>query len=595
MATLQHQFQAAELLARTGKLDEAFQAYARILRRDPGNTVARYRVAVVELMRGRMPEGEKHLRFCLRKDPENPDILYSLGRARAAQGDHTEAVEHLAMAAAQAPDRTDIQAALGDSYFLSGALTDALAVYTVASAGAPDDPRIKVNMAHAYSRLSDYENALKASREAVALAPGRPEIMLAHATTLRSAGKLTDADQVVDELLSHDPQNLSAIACKAEIRDRQGHNSDAASLLAPLLDCDPPPLALARACGQVAINQAENVFPIDRVVSLIDRTLAQSGLNQLERRGLLFIQAALIQKTGDHEAAFDAAARANTEAAIEYDRDAVNRRFDRYCNTFALERLPRLSRSTVQDETPLFVVGMPRSGTSLVEQILDSHPDVAGGGELPGIPGATQALADYPDTLESLDTGTLDTIAQTYLSELRAISADARFVTDKMPINAEHLGFIWQLFPNARIVHCRRHPLAIGLSCFFQNFRTGNEFTFSLEGFAHYYRHYDSLMTYWQTALNLPVFEVRYETLTESPRDTIAGMLAFLDLPWDDACLAFDKNKRFVDTLSYAQVRRPISRDASARHRKYADQLKPLAEALADEIARYEAEAPPET
>lgn len=592
MTSQRDQFAAAETLARAGKLDEAFRAYARILQRDPGNTQARYRVAVVELMRGRIPEGEKHLRACLRDDPKNPDILFSLGRARAAQGDYEEGARHLATAAARAPDRTDIQAALGDAFYLSGAMTDALRVYAIARKQAPNDPRIRINMANVYSRLGDHENALITIGGAVDLAPDNPEITLAHATVLRSAGQLTEAFQVVDDLLSRTPGNLAAIALKAELLDRLGNNSDAALLLTPLIDSDPVPPALARAFGQIAINQAQAELPVGRVVSLIERALTRPNLNRLERRGLLFMQAALLQKSGDHETAFEAATQANSVAAIDYDKDAVNRRFDRYRNTFALGRLPRLSRSNTQDETPLFIVGMPRSGTSLVEQILDSHPEVAGGGELGGIPGAAQALADYPDTLESLDGMALDTIAQGYLSDLRAISSNARFVTDKMPINAEHLGFIWQLFPHARVIHCRRHPLAIGLSCFFQNFRSRNEFTFSLEGFAHYYRHYDALMTHWRTVLNLSIFEVRYETLTAAPQDTIAEMLSFLNLPWDDACLAFDQNKRFVDTLSYAQVRQPISRDASARHLQYADQLKPLAEALADEIARYEAEAP---
>ena len=227
----------------------------------------------------------------------------------------------------------------------------------------------------------------------------------------------------------------------------------------------------------------------------------------------------------------------------------------------------------------------------IVEQILDSHPNVAGGGELSGIPGAARALADYPDGLEGLNTDDLNAIARDYLAMLRDISGSARFVTDKMPINAEHLGFIWQLFPQARVIHCQRHPLAIGLSCFFQNFRTGNEFTFSLDGFAHYYRHYHGMMQHWKATLNLPIHDLHYEHMVAQPREGIEGLLKFCDLPWDDACLAFDKNQRFVDTLSYAQVRQPLTHEPSARHLKYAQELAPLAEALADEIAQYEAGA----
>lgn len=585
------QFVAAEAFARAGKLDAALKAYSQILQSDPGNTQARYRVAVVELMRGRIPEGEKQLRTCLRDAPDDPDILYSLGRACAAQGAHEDAIKHLTKASDNAPDRPDIRSALGDAHFLYGAMEPALRIYHSANALAPKDLRIKVNMAHAYSRLRDHKNALAAIRAAFDLAPDRADIALAYANTLRAAGELHEARKVAEDLRAHMPEDVAVIACNAEILDRLGESENAAALLAPLLGRHPDSIELARACGQIMINQAQDALPLDRVLGLMDGVLARPHLNRFERRGLLFMQATLLQKSGETSAAFETCTRANAEAAVNYDRDRVNRRFDRYRNTFSLGRLPRLSRSSIIDETPLFIVGMPRSGTSLVEQILDSHPDVTGGGELGAIPGAAQTLANYPDTLESLNNDDLDIIAQSCLAELRAISGTSRFVTDKMPINAEHLGFIWQLFPGARVIHCRRHPLAIGLSCFFQNFRTRNEFTFSLEGFAHYYRHYDALMTHWQSSLDLPVFEVRYETLTAAPQQNIAELLSFCDLPWDDACLAFDKNKRFVETLSYAQVRQPISQEPSARHLKYAEQLKPLAEALADEIARYEAGA----
>lgn len=591
MTTQKELFDRAAASARAGRLDDALKAYNAILRKEPGNDQARYRIAVVELMRGRFSEGAKLLRVCLRKQPDNPDILFSLGRACLALGKHEEAVAHLTKAANNNTDRADILSALGDAHFLSGATEDALNVYQSASAHAPDDPRIKANMANAFSRAGDHSQAIAMIEEALRLAPEHPEIALAHANTLRAAGELDAARSAIEALLARDPSNIDAIAYKAEILDRMGDSPAAAALLSPFLDTNPAPHTLARAAGQVAINSSQSALPRDQVVALIETTLSAPALNRFERRGLLFMQAALLQKLGDHASAFDACARANAEAGLTYDKAAVNQRFDRYLNTFSLARLPKLSRSTVSDPTPLFIVGMPRSGTTLVEQILDSHPNVTGGGELGGIPGAARALDDYPDTLESLNTDDLNAIANGYLESLRDISREADFVTDKMPINAEHIGFIWQLFPNARVIHCRRHPLAIGLSCFFQNFRTGNEFAFSLEGFAHYYQHYNALMKHWQETLGLSILNLRYESVVSQPREMIETLLEFCDLPWDDACLAFDQNQRFVDTLSYAQVRQPLSNEPSERHAKYARELAPLSKALADEIALYEKEA----
>lgn len=582
-------FERAAALARAGHLDEAFRTYEIILRKDPGNPQAGYRIAVVELMRGRTREAIARLENSLKTRPDDPDILFSLGRAKLSQGAYEQATGHLARAADAAPERADIRTALGDAHFLQGALEPALRIYQAANDLSPGDPRIKVNMANAYSRLGDHPKALSAIAEAESLAPDRPEIAFAHANILRASGDLGAARAIVDTLLAQSPDNTALVAFKAELLDRAGETPAAAQLLAPLLETDPVPHALARAFGQVAINDRQGALPPDAVCALLERALRAPKLLRLERRGLLFMQAALLQKAGRTEDAFATCTRANDTAAVTYDADAVNRRFDRYRNTFSLARLPRLARSTTTDPTPLFIVGMPRSGTTLIEQILDSHPEVAGGGELGGIPGAARALADYPDALEGLNAAELDAIAQEYLTLLRDISGTARFVTDKMPINAEHLGFIWQLFPGARVIHCQRHPLAVGLSCYFQNFRTGNAFTFSLDGFAHYYRHYDALMQHWKATLDLPILDLRYEAVVADPHDSIETLLGFCGLPWDDACLAFDRNKRFVDTLSYAQVRQPMTREPAARHRKYARELAPLAEALAEEIARYEA------
>ena len=324
------------------------------------------------------------------------------------------------------------------------------------------------------------------------------------------------------------------------------------------------------------------------MVALLERCLADTKLNRFERRGLLFLQANLLQSAGDTDAAFETCARANAAAGVSYDAAAVDARFAAYRETYAAPALPDLARARERTDRPVFIIGLPRSGTTLVEQILDSHPDVAGGGELPGVPDTAQKIEGYPHGSARLDTPSLDSFAQAYLADLERVSGNARFVTDKMPVNTEHLGLIWQMLPGARIVHVQRHPLATGLSCYFQNFRSGNAFTFSLEAFAHYYRHTDALMSHWRRTLDLPVHTLRYEALVRDPGPTIEALLAFCDLPWDDACLAFDRNTRFVETLSYAQVRKPLSDEPVARHAQYAAQLGPLSALLSEEIARYE-------
>ncbi len=589
MSDTTERFAQAAALARDGRLDDAHAAFTAILNDDPRNEDARYRVAVVDLMRGNHADGAARLRECLTARPENPDILFSLARACQALGDYEEAIAHFTTATRIARDRPDILSGLGDALYLSGDMEGSLDPYHRAHKLSPRDPRIPVNMANAFSRLGDHNSALTAAETAARLAPDAPDVLLMQANTLRAAQQLDDALAIANRLLRSTPDHLGAIACKAEILDRRGDSEAAASLLVPHLDIDPVPPQLARAFGQVAVNRGQESLPPGKVAALLERCLAGAGLTRLDRRGLLFLLANLLQSMGETDAAFDACTRANEAAAQAYDPQETDRRFMAYRQVFNASTVDILPRAGNSSERPLFIVGLPRSGTTLVEQILDSHPDVDGGGELAAIPLMVARLGDYPVSLTTIAPAELDAMAQSYLDGQDSISADARFVTDKMPVNTEHLGFISRLFPGARVVHVRRHPLAIGLSCYFQNFRNRNEFTYSLDGFAHYHRHTSALMDHWKATLDLKFHDIRYEALVSDPGPVISELLEFCGLPWDDACLAFDRNRRFVDTLSYAQVRKPLTREPAERHVKYAEHLRPLAEALADDIALYEA------
>ena len=550
---------------------------------------AKYRIAVVHLMVARYADGEALLRECARTQPGDPDILYSLGRACAAQGKHDDAIAFLTDAATQAPRRADVLSALGDAHYLSGDPQTAFDIYHKAIAIAPEDLRTRVNIATIVSRSGNREGAVAFMRPAYEAAGNQPAIARVFAEMLRANGEFDEALRIADTLLAAAPDDLAAISCKAGILDRSGDSRAAAELLLPSLEAGAQSPDFARVCGQVALNLSERILPLDRVARLLETSLEQVRANSFERRGLLFMLAGLQQRLGDHPQAFKTCLAANAETPPAYDRAATDARFAAYRETFATGTLPTLARGSNRSEKPLFILGMPRSGTTLVEQILDSHSAVTGGGELPDIQFATRGISGYPASLGTATAGDLDRISEGYIDHLQSIAPDSRYVTDKMPINFEHLGFIWQLLPGARIIHCRRHPLDVCLSCLFQNFQNENSFAGSLESLADYYRHYAALMEFWDAALDLPRFDLRYDDLVTNPEATVSTMLEFCGLPWEESCLAFDKNQRFVKTASYAQVRRPINRSGLGRHERYATQLAPLADALAPEIARYEA------
>lgn len=295
-----------------------------------------------------------------------------------------------------------------------------------------------------------------------------------------------------------------------------------------------------------------------------------------------FALAHISDNLGRFDAAFDAVSRGSALSPVNYKPAATEQRFNKVREFFTVERFSELARVRVHSERPVFIVGMPRSGTSLVEQILDSHPEAAGGGELTEIREIETEIGarDAPHRLMDLEVKDLDSYVERYLQRLDRVDAVAGRVIDKMPANFERLGLIAMLFPGARILHYVRDPLDTCLSCYFQDFRFRNPFSYSLEHLGAHYARYTELMRHWHAVLPVPILDVRYETLVAEPRDTIASMLEFCDLEWDDRCLAFHENTRIVDTASIDQVRRPLYANSVGRAAHYRHRLEPLVQAL---------------
>jgi hypothetical protein len=302
-----------------------------------------------------------------------------------------------------------------------------------------------------------------------------------------------------------------------------------------------------------------------------------------ERRQAHFTLAALLDAAGEHRRAFDELRRANALRRAAFDAAAHSRYVDALIETFSVERYRSLPRARDTGELPVFIVGMPRSGTSLVEQILAAHPRVHGAGELAGIAEIAQRLGAYPEGIASATAATLEAHARVYAETLARDAGGALRATDKMPLNFFHIGLIGLLFPRARVVHVRREPMDTGLSCYFQDFLDpALAFSFDLGHIGCYLADYLRLMAHWRRLAPLPMLEVDYERLVVEPDEVSREMVAFLDLDWDAACLDFHRSGRYVNTASHAQVRRPVYGDSVARYRRYADVLQPMREAMND-------------
>jgi hypothetical protein len=235
---------------------------------------------------------------------------------------------------------------------------------------------------------------------------------------------------------------------------------------------------------------------------------------------------------------------------------------------------------------------MPRSGTTLVEQIIASHPSAYGAGELTEIIDIASALSaelgtsiPYPLCLRQMDRKAVDHRARRYLNYIEGLSPSAaRVVTDKMPDNYRHLGLIALLFPKARIIHCIRNPLDTCFSCFSQHFAGGHFYSYDLRNLGRYYRLYESLMAHWHNTLDIPIMDVHYEDLVRNPEAISRSLVEFCGLKWSPKCLQFHKDSRDVVTASFDQVRQPLYTGSIDRWKRYEEYLGPLQEGLAQHI-----------
>jgi hypothetical protein len=266
-----------------------------------------------------------------------------------------------------------------------------------------------------------------------------------------------------------------------------------------------------------------------------------------------------------------------------YSRQAMEGHVDRLCAAFAGESFP--GPRAGDSDRPVFIVGMPRSGTTLTEQILASHPKVFGAGELGLMGQAAQMLRR--GSVDSLASASGDSLAKAtafYLREIGRIDGEAARVTDKMTANFLRLGLIARMFPNARIVHCRRDPMDTCLSCFQQNFRAAHlSWTCDLADLGHYYCQYRRLMDHWRQILPAgSMLEVDYEDTVSGLETQARRLVDFVGLEWDDACLRFHEADRTVVTASHSQVRRKVYAGSVGRWRRYGGGLRPLADALSE-------------
>ena len=414
--------------------------------------------------------------------------------------------------------------------------------------------KVDVNCVEAHASLSELklisgniDSALRHARRASEISPDDPEVTISLAFILEAARQEQAAMDLVEKLSS------------------AGNRS--------------PRLAMLLGRLAVRFNQER------QAIELIEQALAKGRFRAArEPSSLLFAAAGLYDRIGEYEKAFARAKAANESLGARHDPRQIETLVQDRITYLTRQRVRSLPRAGTDSQMPIFIVGMPRSGTTLAEQIFASHPRVHAGGELDWLVNLAASTAGKSQfrcqILGTLSLNHIEELSAAYMNRLQALNPSVDRITDKMPLNFLYLGLIAMLFPNARVIHCRRDPLDTCLSCYMTDFVAGHEFTTNLTWLGHFYRQYERMMAHWRDVLDLSVLDVDYERLVNDPQTQIRRMLDFAGLPWDPQCLLFHENARFAATASHQQVRSALYASSVGRAKNYINYLGPLRAAM---------------
>lgn len=604
--------QLSVLYVATGRIDESLSAIDRALKLDEGNPDFLATASAAYRSAGDL---ERSIDFAKRAIIVGPMSLgghVEAAETCAQQGKVAEAVSYARQAVAVCANDARSHDALGRALMRAKAYRDAADSFDRALKLDPRLVRTWLHRAALFEQIGQLSQAEKAYRSALSVRANSSAASIGLADVLRKQGKLDEAVEILEKIVEKDPKNSDAWtnlsttlrnrgryeeALDAALQGAQhgpqnavahfnlgtgyqvlGRFAEARESFRQALEIDP---GLVEALYAL-VHSSESADA--RLLEDVARRLSDEKLDQQHRSQLHFALARLHDQRGDCAAAFKAASEGHKFAgrgmydAAFHDRLVANS-IQVFTTDFFDQRRDFGSRST----KPIFIVGLPRTGTTLVEQVLSSHSQVFGAGELGKISqligeigSIAKTDAPFPANVLLLHEPGALSLATKYLRNLRGLGANSPKVTDKMPGNIFYLGFIHLIFPQAKVIYCRRNPLDTFISGFLLRFSEPVKHVASQESFYHYFKCSERISNHWKDVLPDAILEVTYEDFVADQEKWTRAILDHVELPWDDACLDYFRTKRAVRTGSAAQVRKPLYTTSIGRHRGYDAHLKEL-------------------
>ena len=605
------------ILAQDNQLEEAASLLRRAVRTTPGHAKAQEDLGTVLLNLNRPEEALEHLERAQALRPPHAPLFAKLGGAYQQLGRHEEADAALKRAAELSPVQAKLEEAT--RLFVSGKFREAEKLTQALVRENPDNVNAALLLARIAIMASCFEDA-RAILERITQT--KPQFVAAWhdlGTVLKELHQYDEAVSVLDHALSIDPKNAlthyyhgAALAMAARPQEAVESYRQAVTLDPKLPGAH---LGLGHVLKTVG-DQAAGIEAYRRAIELrpnfgetyyslanlktfrfdnddIDAMKTRLGNEQLPVDCRVHFAFSLGKAFEDHENfddAFEHYRLANQlhRDTIAYDPVQTEVAHRRMCDIFSADYFAqhRAGGYGCRQNDPIFIVGLPRSGSTLLEQILASHSNVDGTSELPDISMIAQGLTQsdsgrvFPGCMTDMGPQELLELGEQYLAQTRRHRGNGRFFTDKMPNNFAYTGFIKAILPNAKIIDARRHPMDSCLGCFKQHFAKGQTFTYDLFELGEFYLEYDLMMQHWDTVLPGEVLHVQYENVVDNLEEEVRRILDFCELPFEEGCVRFHETERSVRTASSEQVRQPIYKGSVATWKRFGPHLNDLREIL---------------
>ena len=580
LGSIQQTLQQAVQLHSAGKLRKAEHLYRQVLSQAPGQPDALHYLGVIATQAGDFDAATNLITRALQQQPQNHLAMANLGNALLQAGNRAAAIDRYRAALAIEPSMFDARGNLASALLAQNEPSEALREIKQAAEMAPRSLEVRVTLGNILKETGFSDEAIACFQGILKV---RPDIAPVHGnlgSSLRQAGRGDEAIASYEKAIALAPEYVEAHCDLGIAYQDLGDKEKAATAYRKALSIDS---SYANAWRALA-NLSKNNLSDDDVVT-ITAALDSPDLGDDQRTHLEFALGKTHEDRNEHSKAMPHYLAGNKlrRAALVYSSDDDRRAFENLMGVFDAAFFERWSGVGSDSSAPIFIIGMPRSGTSLVEQVLASHPQVHGGGELQALSRAASTrftLADgidYSACIATASAEDFERIAEHYLQVIAGLGGDASRVTDKMPTNFLNVGLISIVFPKATVIHCSRDPRDTCFSIFKHFFGArGHGYAYDLEELGTFYNLYTDMMAHWRAVSPIRIHELRYEDMIADQEETTRSLLEACNLPWDPACLEFHKTARPVATISADQVRRPIYSSSIGLWQQHEDALAPL-------------------